>query len=151
MSRIHSGHGGSSGSTPPVRDEEPDWVDLDPSEVEEEVVALADQGLTQAEIGQALRDRLGVPNVQEVTDRSVGEILAVHGEAEEIPEDLMKLMERAVRVDEHLQENPKDISNRRGMELVESKIRRLVDYYQDEGVLDDDWTYTLEQAKLLTE
>lgn len=151
MARIHSSHRGSSGSDPPLRDEQPDWVELTPAEVEEEVLALREQGLSQAEIGLQLRDRLGVGDVREVSGQSVGEILATHDLEPEIPEDLMALMERAVRLHEHLQDHPKDTANRRGLRLVESKIRRLVDYYKDEGRLDEDWRYSIDQAQLLTE
>lgn len=151
MSRIHSSHRGSSGSDPPLRDEQPDWVELSPAEVEEEVLALREQGLTQAEIGLQLRDRLGVGDVREVSGQTVREILATHDAASEIPEDLMALMERAVRLHEHLQDHAKDNANRRGLRLIESKIRRLVDYHKDQGNLDPDWRYSIDQAQLLTE
>lgn len=151
MARIHSGHRGSSRSRPPVRDEAPDWVTLTADEVEEEVVALREQGLSAPEIGLKLRDRLGVPDVKEVTDRSITEILEDHDLAPEVPQDLLALMRRAVRLDDHVQEHPKDTSNRRGLEHVESKIRRLVKYYKKEDKLPADWTYSMEQARLLTE
>lgn len=151
MARLHSSHRGSSRSRPPIRDEAPDWVRLDADEVVEEIVALRQQGKTQAEIGQDLRDRLGVPDVKQVTGRSIGTILEDHDLASEVPEDLLALMHRAVRLDQHVQDHPKDASNRRGLRLIESKIRRLVGYYKDEGRLPDEWTYSMEQAKLLTE
>lgn len=151
MARIHSRKRGSSRSRPPLRDDQPDWVELSADEVEEEVVALRNQGLSQADIGRELRDRLGVPDVKEVTGKSVGGILEDHDLESEVPEDLLDLMRRAVNLSEHLQEHPKDAANRRGMELVESKIRRLAKYYKEQGDLPKDWTYTLEQAELLTE
>lgn len=151
MARIHSRKRGSSRSRPPLRDDQPDWVELSADEVVEEVVALRNQGLSQADIGRELRDRLGVPDVREVTGSSVGEILEDHDLESEVPEDLLDLMRRAVNLSEHLQEHPKDAANRRGMELVESKIRRLAKYYKEQGDLPEDWTYTLEQAELLTE
>jgi small subunit ribosomal protein S15 len=41
------------------------------------------------------------------------------------------------------------MSSKRGMQLIESKIRRLAKYYKREGKLPEDWAYNLEQAKLL--
>lgn len=151
MARMHASKRGSSRSRPPVRDEAPEWVELTAEEVEEEVVALRKQGGSQAEIGLELRDRLGVPDVREVTGKSIGEILEERDLAPEVPEDLVALMERAVRLDRHIEEHPKDVSNRRGLQLVESKIRRLVKYYKEQDELPDDWTYSMAQAKLLTE
>lgn len=151
MARMHSRHRGSSRSRKPSRDEVPDWVDLDADEVVEEVLALRRQGLTKARIGMELRDRLGVPDVKEVTGQSISDILADHDLQPEVPEDLLALLKRAVRLDNHLQQNPKDTHNRRGLTLIESKIRRLVKYYRSEGRLPEDWTYTMAQAKLLTE
>lgn len=151
MARIHARKRGSSRSRKPVREGLPDWVSLDADEVVEEVVALARQGRTQAEIGLELRDRLGVPDVKEVTGKKVGTILAEHDLEPDVPEDLRALMERAVQLDKHLQQHPKDTHNRRGLTLIESKIRRIVKYYVREGRLPEGWTYSMAQAKLLTE
>ncbi|TMS41309.1 MAG: 30S ribosomal protein S15, partial [Methanobacterium sp.] len=38
---------------------------------------------------------------------------------------------------------------RRGLRIVESRIRRLVSYYRNEGVLPEDWRYEPNQAALL--
>ncbi|HYU07016.1 MAG TPA: 30S ribosomal protein S15, partial [Thermoplasmata archaeon] len=39
-------------------------------------------------------------------------------------------------------------SNKRGLQLIESKIRRLSRYYKDRGVLPSDWDYSLKLAEL---
>ena len=49
----------------------------------------------------------------------------------------------------HLEKNKKDYSSKRGLELTESKIRRLVKYYKKRKVLPEDWKYDPEKAKLL--
>ncbi|HDI10435.1 MAG TPA: 30S ribosomal protein S15, partial [Euryarchaeota archaeon] len=59
------------------------------------------------------------------------------------------LIKRAVNLREHLDKHPKDLHSRRGLILIESKIRRLVKYYVNKGVLPEGWKYDPEQAKLL--
>ena len=58
------------------------------------------------------------------------------------------MMRKAVRLGEHLDKNPKDIHNKRALQLTESKIMRLVRYYKDNSVLPTDWKYSLDTAKL---
>jgi small subunit ribosomal protein S15 len=149
MARIHARRRGRSGSRAPYRTEAPEWVPVSADEVEETVVTLASQGYTKAMIGTILRDSYGVPSVKLVTGRKIGRILEEKGLEESIPEDLMALMRKAVRLSEHLAQHPKDIHNRRALQLIEAKIRRLVYYYKSVGKLPEDWRYTLDKAKLL--
>jgi small subunit ribosomal protein S15 len=69
----------------------------------------------------------------------------------EIPDDLMALMRRAINVNNHMLENKKDMANNRNLQLIESKIRRLVKYYKREEVLPQTWEYSLKNAELLLE
>lgn len=148
MARMHARRRGSHGSKRPFVKEKPDWVQLEPDEIEELIVRLAKAGNSAAKIGLILRDTYGVPSVKLVTGKSIGEILAEKKLQDKLPDDLRNLMKRAVRLDEHLKRNPKDIHNRRGLMLIESKIRRLVKYYSREGRLPEGWKYSLETAKL---
>jgi small subunit ribosomal protein S15 len=52
---------------------------------------------------------------------------------------------------EHLPKHRKDLHNRRSLELLEAKIRRLAKYYRREGRLPEDWTYSAQTARLLLE
>ena len=61
----------------------------------------------------------------------------------------MNLLGRAVNLEKHNTPNHKDMFSKRGMQLIEAKIRRLVKYYKREGRLPGDWKYDLEQAKLI--
>jgi len=65
------------------------------------------------------------------------------------PEDLFNLLKQAVNLRDHLQKNKRDYTSKRGLELLESKIRRLGKYYVRKGVLPEDWQYSPEKAKLL--
>ena len=74
-----------------------------------------------------------------------------HNLQPKLPEDLMNLMKRAVKLHEHLQKHKKDKHSRRGLELLESRIRRLSKYYIDKGLLPKDWKYSYDTAKLIVE
>lgn len=151
MSRLHSSKKGSSGSKKPVRDEEPNWVDYDADEVEKLVVKLAEDTHRPSEIGMKLRDEYGIPDVKELTGKKVTEILEENDAAPDLPEDLLSLIEKSARLRNHLDENENDLSAKRGLQLTNSKIRRLSKYYKQEGVLDEDWKYDPEELSLYVE
>jgi small subunit ribosomal protein S15 len=69
----------------------------------------------------------------------------------EYPEDLFNLLKQAVNLRSHLERNKRDYTSKRGLELLESKIRRLGKYYVRTGVLPEHWHYDPEQAKLLVQ
>jgi len=148
MARMHARRRGSSGSKKPFLKEKPSWVTIESKEVEEKIVKLANEGKTPAMIGTILRDSYAVPSVRLVTSKTVGQILAENKIASRLPDDLQNLMRRAVSLQEHVKKNPKDNHNKRGLNLIESKIRRLVKYYNREGRLPEGWKYSLETAKL---
>ena len=130
----------------------PEWVPLSKEEVENMVVRLGKEGMTSSKIGMVLRDQHAVPSVTLATGRTVLEILNENGLSPKLPEDLMALMRKAINLNLHIQNgNRGDHSNRRGLQLVESKIRRLVKYYKRMDVLPSDWNYSLKNAELLIE
>ncbi len=149
MGRIHARRRGKSGSHRPLRTDKPDWVPLSEEEIVAKVIELAKEGHSQAMIGTILRDQYGVPDVKLMTGKSIGRILAENNLAPQIPEDLMALMRKAVRINNHLQNHPKDLGNKRGLQLVEAKIRRLIKYYKRVGKLPEDWKYSIKEAELL--
>jgi small subunit ribosomal protein S15 len=61
----------------------------------------------------------------------------------------MALIKRAVMIRKHIEENHKDMTGKRGLQLTESKIKRLVKYYKRTGVLDKTWKYDPEKVKLI--
>ena len=150
MARMHTRRRGSSGSDRPTADEPPEWSDVDEDAIEERVVELAEEGHDPSQIGLELRDEgvqgTPVPDVKLATGRKVTEILEEHDAAPDLPEDLRNLMERAVRLRDHMDENPGDAQNKRAMQNTESKIRRLVDYYRGDK-LDEEFTYSYDTAK----
>lgn len=129
--------------------ENPAWVPLKATEIEDLVEKFTKEGVSPAMIGMILRDQYAVPNVKLATGKTVTEIQAEKGVKGDLPADLAQLMERAINLNTHLKSNPKDISNRRGLNMIEAKIRRLEHYYKDNGVLPATWKYSLANAELM--
>ena len=151
MARMHARRRGKSGSSRPMISENPEWVPLSKSEVEELVVKMGKDGVLSARIGLTLRDQYAVPDVKLVTGKTVTQILKENDLAPNLPDDLVALMRTAINLQNHLNANKKDIANKRGMQITESKIRRLVKYYKRTGVLPADWQYSIGDAELLIE
>jgi small subunit ribosomal protein S15 len=151
---MHTRRRGSSSSDKPVADDPPEWSDVDADDVEARIVELAEQGYDPSQIGMKLRDEgvkgTPVPNVKLATGKKVTTILEEHDAASDLPEDLRNLMERAIRLREHMEENPQDAQNKRALQNTESKIRRLVKYYRGDK-LDEEFTYSYDVAVELLE
>jgi len=147
---MHSRRRGSSGSDKPAADDPPEWSDVDSETIEEHVVELAEEGHSPSEIGLKLRDEgvqgTPIPDVKLATGKKVTEILEDHDADPEIPEDLRSLFERAVRLNEHVQENPTDYQNKRALQNTESKIRRLLNYYRGDEI-DEEFTYSVDEVE----
>jgi small subunit ribosomal protein S15 len=150
MARMHTRRRGSSGSDRPAADDPPEWSDVDADAIESRVVELADDGHSPSEIGLKLRDEgvegTPIPDVKLATGKKVTEILDEHDADPEIPADLRNLMEKAVRLTDHLEENPTDYQNKRALQNTESKIRRLINYYRGDE-LDEDFSYSVGEAR----
>ncbi len=132
---------GRSLSNRPVSKRPPTWVTYQPDEVKALVINLAREGRKQSEIGNVLRDEHGVPLVKPLVGMGIRKVLAEAGLASTIPEDLYNLMIRATRMKRHMERNPKDFGNKRGLQLTESMIYRVTKYYKRHGVLPRDWNY----------
>jgi len=149
MARMHARKRGKSGSKKPAVKAKPDWVEADKREIESLIVKLAKEGMTGSAIGRELRDQYGIPRVKDVMGKTVTAVLKAQKEAPEYPEDLLSLIKKAVFLRKHLDKNPKDTHNTRGLALIESKIRRLQKYYKRKKVLPADWYYKPEEASML--
>lgn len=148
MARLHAKRKGQSGSTRPFLKANPEWVAMEKADIEDTVLRLHQEGLSSAGIGIRLRDAYGVPNIRLATGKSVTQILASKNVKPALPEDLSSLIKRAASLQVHLQDHKKDLSNKRGLQLIESRIRRLSKYYKEEGILPTDWDYSAKLAEL---
>lgn len=129
--------------------EKPEWVTYSNEEIEEFILKFTKEGKSTSEIGIILRDTYGIPSVKDVTGERITEILERNGQASQYPEDIMNLIRRAVNIREHLEENPKDLHSKRGLTIIESRIRKLGSYYVGEGKLPEGWRYNPKEAALL--
>tara|TARA_Y100000031_G_C7986544_1_gene277151 strand:- start:66 stop:521 length:456 start_codon:yes stop_codon:yes gene_type:complete len=151
MARIHARKKGKSGSIHPHHETTPDWVQIETKEIEKLIVDLYKQGNSTSQIGITLRDQHGIPLVKMFTGMKITKILEKHGISLKLPEDLTNLMRKALNIHKHLQDNRKDLHNKRQLHLTEAKVRRLVKYYKNRKLLPAEWKYTREAAKLLVE
>ncbi len=148
MARLHAKRKGQSGSTRPFLRANPEWVAMEKAEIEETILRLHQEGLSTAAIGIRLRDAYGVPNVRLATGQSITGVLQAKGTKFALPEDLSSLIKRAASLQSHFKEHKKDLSNKRGLQLIEARIRRLSKYYKKQGILSPDWDYSIKLADL---
>ena len=148
MAKMHSRARGKSGSTKPLK-RKYTWVRYNAKEIEQLIIKLAKAGNTSSKIGVALRDSYGIPDVKSLTKKTVTQILKENKLSPELPEDIIDLVKREIKIIKHLEKNKKDFASKRGLQLTESKIRRLTKYYKRTGKLPADWTYDREKIKLL--
>ncbi|MEM1883143.1 MAG: 30S ribosomal protein S15 [Candidatus Bathyarchaeia archaeon] len=132
---------GRSHSTRPVGKRPPSWCKYTPEEVIALVIKLAREGNPPSKIGIILRDQYGIPLVKSIVSKGILEILRENGLAPKIPEDLENLIRKAMRIIAHLEKHKKDTHNKRALQLVESRIHRLAEYYKERGILPPNWEY----------
>ncbi|MBI4163786.1 MAG: 30S ribosomal protein S15 [Candidatus Aenigmarchaeota archaeon] len=148
MARMHSRKKGKSGSKKPMQKIAP-WVTYSPKEIEEIILKFGRQGLQSSQIGTILRDQYGIPLSAIFTKKKMSKILKENGLYPKLPEDMLNLLKKAVGLRLHMEKNKKDYTSYRGLELTESKIRRLGKYYIRSKVLPMGWKYDPERARLL--
>ena len=141
MARLYSHRHGKSHSHRPILITKPSWVQLDAPQIEELAVKLAKEGAKKSLIGITLRDQYGIPLVKAVTGKRIGRILKEKGITTYEMEDLKDLMRQADKMKRHLERYKADRLARHSLQLLESKIRRLVRYYKKIGLLPPDWKY----------
>jgi len=149
MAKMHTRRKGRARSTKPVRKTAPAWLTIKKEEVEKLILNLNSQNVPTSMIGLVLRDRYGVPDITQVTGKKVTQILKANNVGPKVPEDLTNLIRKAIGLRKHLDENKKDLHNKRALQMTESKVRRLLKYYHASGVLPADWIYTPDTAEIL--
>lgn len=135
---------GRSRSTRPVSKRPPDWIEYQPDEVKALIINLTREGKAPSEIGNILRDEHGIPLVKPIVGQGILQVLYEAGLAPRLPEDLYNLMVKAAQLRRHMERNPKDFNNKRGLQMTESRIYRLTRYYKRERMIPADWNYRSE-------
>ena len=149
MAKLHSRKRGRSGSKRPALKVAPEWVEYSAHEVEDLVIKLAKQGNDATTLGRILRDQYGIPQVRTICNKKVSQILEENSIKVNYPDDILALIKRAVRMIVHLEKNKADGTNTTKLLHVESKIKRLADYYIKKGKLPVGWRYDRERAALI--
>ena len=151
MARMYSKRKGKSGSSKPLEQKEQSWLRYKGKEVELLITKLAKEGQKPSQIGIHLRDTYGIPDVVAVTGKKLTAILEEKSLLQRFPEDVLSLMTRRVAITKHMLENKKDETAKRGIDITDSKIRRLVKYYKAKGKISKDWNYNPDEIKMIME
>ncbi len=146
MARMHSRARGVSGSKKPAGKTGHSWLTYKPREVEMLIVKLAKEGKSPSEIGLILRDAYGIPDIRSLLRKKVTLVLKEKKLLQELPEDLLALIKKDIAIMKHMEANKQDMTAKRGKQLTESKIKRLVKYYQKTGKIKEDWKFDPRKA-----
>ena len=112
MARMHSRKKGRAGSKRPAKRTKPSWVSYGAKETEILIVKLAKEGKTASQIGLALRDIYGIPDIKKVVDKKVTTVLKEKEMLPNIPEDVMALIRKNIMIKKHIGSNKKEKKKR---------------------------------------
>ncbi len=149
MARLHSRKKGKAGTKRPKSRTLPEWLSVDKPEIQELILKMNREGVSQSKIGLYLRDQKGIPNIRSVLGLSLSAFLAKEKALPEYPEDMLTLIRKAVHLRGHMKNSKKDVHNKVKLGHIESKIMRLAKYYSRKGRIPSNWKYDVEQVSLL--
>ena len=141
MARMYSRKRGKSGSKRPIKRVLPVWLRYKPKEVELIIAKLAKEGRNSSEIGIMLRDTYGIPDVRLLFKKKLSQVVKENNLAPELPDDIMSLIRKSVTLRKHIEANDKDQTAKHGLNLTESKIKRLTKHYKKTGKLSAEWKF----------
>ncbi len=121
---------------------------LEKEEIFKKIEELSKKGESAAKIGLELK-KLNVLKTKKETGKKITKIQKELNIKKKIPDDLMALIRKAVKLIKHKEGNKKDTRGKLGYQLTVSKINRLKKYYIKQGILPKTWRYSDEEAKLL--
>lgn len=147
MARTHAHTHGKSHSIRPTSKNAPSWT-IESEEIIRTIVDFGKDGMSASEIGLRLRDEFAVPLVKPIIGKTITQILVENDIKRDMPEDLEKLVRKALGLQKHLNVHNSDKRNVRSLELIESKIHRISRYYKRVGKVSIDWKYKSVIAKL---
>jgi small subunit ribosomal protein S15 len=115
MARIHVHTHGKSHSIRPNSKEPAPWISQSRDQVSALVVELAKEGLSPSEIGLRLRDEHNIPLAKPALGKSLTKVLIENNVMSEMPEDLDKLVKKALGLQKHLRVHNSDHRNVRSL------------------------------------
>lgn len=149
MVRLHSKKHGKSSRKRPKAKISPKWVEYSENEIKKLIISLSKEGTSPTMIGLILRDQYGVPAVKPILKKTLTQFLKQEKLLQPYPNDLLNLIKKATKMREHLKNNKKDVHNNVKLLHTESKIYRLVKYYNRTKKLPLNWKYDAKSAALL--
>jgi small subunit ribosomal protein S15 len=142
MARMHAHTRGKSHSTRPTSKIVPTWVNVNQLDLTSNIIKMyKEDGLTASQIGMILRDEYGIPLVKPILGKTITVVLRENGVKQDMPEDLDRLVKKALGLQRHLRTHNSDRRNVRSLELIESKIHRLSRYYKKGDKIGKNWKY----------
>ena len=84
-----------------------------------------------------------------ILNKSINQVLKEKKIKKDLPDDIMALIKKSILIRKHLEENKHDQTGKRGLQLTESKIKRLAKYYKKKKMIAADWKYDPEKVKLV--
>ena len=111
MARTHAHTHGKSHSIRPATKDAPNWINQKPKEIVELVVKYSNEGLSPSEIGLKLRDEHAIPLVKPIIGKSITAVLNDNNITSTMPEDLNKLVQKALGLQKHLKTHNSDRRN----------------------------------------
>lgn len=124
--------------------------DISKEEIYQIIDDLTKKGKSTTEIGLYLKEKHAVKSVLQKTGKKISKIQKEQNLKEgKLPDELLFLIKKAVKLIKHNENNKKDTSGKRGKQKTVSKINRLRKYYIKKGKIDSNWRYSDSEAKLL--
>jgi len=127
-----------------------DKTEINKKEISDLIEELTKKGKTTTEIGLILKKKYRVNSVLEATGKKIGKIQKeLNLKADKLPDELLYLINKSVKLIKHNKNNKKDTSGKRGYQKTVSKIKRLRKHYIKTKKISSDWRYSDDSAKLL--
>jgi small subunit ribosomal protein S15 len=120
-------------------------------DIEKVIEELTKKGKANAEIGLYIKQEYNIKNIYAFCGEKIIDIQRrLKLKENKLPDDLLALINRAVKLIKHKDKNKKDTRAIRGYQITVSKINRLRNYYIKKGRIPKNWRYSDENAKLIT-
>ena len=105
-------------------------------QIEEMIAKLSKQDMSSAKIGLELKKE-GIY----VKGDKISKIIEKLGMKKPVPDDLADLVKKAESLKKHRIKNKKDMVAKRGLQIIEARIRKLSFYYKEKKKLPSNWAY----------
>jgi small subunit ribosomal protein S15 len=121
---------------------------LTKAEIYKTIETLSKKGEPKAIIGLRLKEQKAYTKKE--SGKRISQVQEELGLTNnKLPDDLIDLIKKAVKLLKHKESNKKDMTSKRGYQLTVAKINKLRNYYISKNKIPKDWRYSDKTAKLL--